>query len=87
MSEECMLPLLHRWRRDQVGNYRQKWRHIPLLRQRVEGGLFYFYLFIFLRQTLTPLEQRIRGPGVVAGGAGLVRRKPAELVIQREIWK
>lgn len=29
----------HRWQRYQVGNYRQKWRHIPLLRQRVRRTL------------------------------------------------
>ena len=48
MGEECMLPVLHRWWQGQVGNYRQKWRHIPLLRQRGKGGLFFFLLFLLI---------------------------------------
>lgn len=41
----------HRWQRNQVGNYRQKWRHIPLLRQRVRRTL----LLQLLNSDLFPL--------------------------------
>lgn len=54
-SEWRRIGCFHRWQRYQVGNYRQKWRHIPLLRQRVRRTLllqlfnsdFFPPLFIF----------------------------------------
>lgn len=55
-----------------------------------ERTTIFFSLFIFfchpstLEQTLTSLQQRIWRSRIVAAGAGLVRREPGELVIQRQ---
>lgn len=71
--------MLHRWRRGSGGTLQAKMEAHSSPEAR--GKVFFF----FLRLTLTPLQQRIRGPGVVASGARFVRRKPGKLVIQRKI--
>lgn len=65
----------HRWQRYQVGNYRQKWRHIPLLRVRRTLLLqlfnsdlfpllfFFFHFFLFFRTNSHTTLAKNQGAG------------------------
>lgn len=49
-------------------NNRQKWRHIPLLRQRVKGGYFphlfiYFIIYFFMTNSHTSLTKNLGDGG------------------------
>lgn len=70
MKEEWVLPQMAAY---QVGNYRQKWRHIPLLRQRVRRTLLLqlvnsdlfplLFIYLFFRTNSHTTLAKNRGAG------------------------